>query len=74
MRCAACARSIEKAVGALPGVDTVRVNNATARVSVAWRGQGATGLPQILGAVSRAGFTPVPLAGTAATAARGPIS
>jgi len=68
MRCAACARSIEKAVSALPDVDTVRVNNATARVSVAWRGHGDTGLAQILGAVSRAGFTPVPLAGTAATA------
>jgi Cu2+-exporting ATPase len=68
MRCAACARSIEKAVSALPGVDAVRVNVATARVSVTWRGHGATGLPQVLGAVSRAGFTPVPLAGTAATA------
>ena len=56
MRCAACARSIEKAVSALPDVETVRVNNATARVSVAWRGHGATGLAQILGAVSRAGF------------------
>ena len=29
MRCAGCARSIEKAVRALPGVDAVRVNNAT---------------------------------------------
>ena len=68
MHCAACARSIEKAVTALPDVVTVRVNNATARVSVAWRGHGATGLTQILGAVTRAGFRPVPLAGTAATA------
>lgn len=68
MRCAACARSIERAVSALPDVDAVRVNNATARVSVAWRGRGATGLPQILGAVTGAGFTPVPLAGTAAAA------
>ena len=68
MHCAACARSIEKAVTALPDVTSVRVNNATARVSVAWRGHGSTGLPQVLGAVARAGFKPVPLAGTAATA------
>ncbi len=68
MHCAACARNIEKAVTALPDIVTVRVNNATARVSVAWRGHGATGLTQILGAVTRAGFRPVPLAGTAATA------
>ena len=68
MHCAGCARSIEKAVRALPDVMHVRVNNATARVTVAWRGHGATGLTQILGAVDGAGFKPVPLAGTAATA------
>jgi len=68
MHCAGCARNIDKAVRALPGVLGVRVNNATARVSVEWRGHGATGLPQILGAVTRAGFRPVPLAGSAATA------
>jgi Cu2+-exporting ATPase len=68
MHCAGCARSIEKAVRALPDVENVRVNNATARVSVAWRGRGATHLPEILGAVSGAGFKPVPLAGSAATA------
>ena len=68
MHCAGCARSIEKAVRALPDVENVRVNNATARVSVAWRGRGATHLPNILGAVSGAGFKPVPLAGSAATA------
>ena len=67
MHCAGCARSIEKAVRALPDVEAVRVNSATARVSVDWRGRGATGLPQILGAVTRAGFKPVPLAGSAAT-------
>ena len=68
MHCAACARSIEKAVRALPDIVGVRVNNVTARVSVEWRGHGATRLPQILGAVTRAGFTPVPLAGAAASA------
>jgi len=68
MHCANCARSIEKAVRALPDVTAVRVNNVTARLSAAWLGRGATGLPQILAAVQRAGFTPLPLAGTAATA------
>ena len=34
MRCAGCARSIERAVHALPGVERVNVNAATARVSV----------------------------------------
>jgi Cu2+-exporting ATPase len=67
MHCANCARSIEKAVRALPDVTAVRVNNATARVSVAWRGHGVTGLTQVLGAVSKAGFTPLPLAGKSAT-------
>jgi Cu2+-exporting ATPase len=67
IHCAGCARSIERAVGALPDVEAVRVNSATARVSVDWRGGGATGLPQILSAVEKAGFKPVPLAGSAAT-------
>jgi P-type Cu2+ transporter len=68
MHCAGCARSIEKAVRALPDVMHVRVNNATARVTVDWLGQSGTDLTQILGAVVGAGFKPVPLAGTAATA------
>lgn len=67
MRCAGCARGIEKAVGSLAGVEAVRVNGANARVSVDWR-RGATALPQILDAVTRAGFTPVPLAGSEASA------
>jgi Cu2+-exporting ATPase len=66
MHCAGCARSIEKAVRALPDVQEVSVNVATARVSVGWLGRGATTLAQILGAVTHAGFSPVPLAGNAA--------
>ena len=61
MHCGGCARSIEKAVHALPDVVSVRANNATARVTVAWRGGGATGLSQVLTAVRHAGFAPVPL-------------
>jgi Cu2+-exporting ATPase len=66
MRCAGCARSIEKAVRALPGIDGVDVNAATARVTVNWQGA-ATTLPQILHAVNDAGFRAVPLAGTEAS-------
>jgi Cu2+-exporting ATPase len=68
MRCTGCARGIERAIGALAGVEAVRVNVATARVAVDWRGRGPTALAQILRAVTRAGFTPVPLAGKVATA------
>jgi Cu2+-exporting ATPase len=67
IHCAGCASNIEGAVGRLPGVDAVRVNSATGRVSVDWRGRGSIGLPQILAAVEKAGFKPVPLAGSAAT-------
>jgi len=66
MHCAGCARTIEKAVNALPEIEGVRVNAATARVCVDWRGKGSTGLEQILGAVMKAGFKPMPLAGDAA--------
>jgi len=67
MHCGGCAKSIEKAVSALPDVVSVRANNATARVTAAWRGGGATGLEQVLAAVRGAGFAPVPLAGKQAT-------
>jgi Cu2+-exporting ATPase len=67
IRCAGCARSIEKAVRALRDVESVAVNAATTRVSVDWRGGGHTGLAQILAAVEGAGFRPVPLAGDLAS-------
>jgi Cu2+-exporting ATPase len=66
IRCAGCARSIERAVRTLPEVDAVHVNSVTARVSVDWRGGGGTDLGGILAAVEGAGFKPVPLAGEAA--------
>jgi Cu2+-exporting ATPase len=68
MHCSGCARTIEKAVNALSGIEGVRVNAATARVSVDWRGKDGTGLDDILAAVAKAGFKPVPLAGDAAAA------
>jgi Cu2+-exporting ATPase len=63
MRCAGCARSIEKAVRSLPDVEGVAVNVTNARVSVDWRGRSTTTLQLILNTVSGAGFRPVPLAG-----------
>lgn len=66
MRCAACARTIEQAMRALPGVESANVNAATARATVNWRG-GATTLPRILDAVHAAGFKAVPLAGAEAS-------
>jgi P-type Cu2+ transporter len=66
MHCAGCARSIEKAVGALPGVQAASVNAATGRASVDWSGGGPTDLARILEAVRQAGFTPLPLAGQVA--------
>ena len=67
IHCAGCVRNIEKAVKALPGIDAVRVNSATARVSVDWQDHEGTGLSQILDAVRRAGFKPAPLAGSTAS-------
>jgi Cu2+-exporting ATPase len=69
MRCAGCARSIERAVGALEGIETVKVNTATHRVSVDFD-PAAAQLERIVSAVEQAGFRAVPLAGRAALAAR----
>lgn len=66
IRCAGCVRNIEKAVRALPGIDGVNVNAATARVTVNWQGS-ATTLPKILHAVNDAGFRTLPLAGAEAS-------
>lgn len=68
IRCSSCAHSIEKAVRGVGNVHAVRVNGATARVSVDWTGDDRDTLPRILEAVSRAGFTPLPLAGDEAAA------
>ncbi len=39
IHCAGCIATIEKALGALPGVERARVNLSTRRVAVRWRGE-----------------------------------
>jgi len=68
IRCASCSRSIEKGIRALPGIERVDVNVATARVAVDWN-PAQTDLDAILAAVERAGFRPAPLMGEQAAAA-----
>ena len=69
IRCANCARSIRRAVDALPGIRRVDINVVDGRVSVVWDSARTT-LGAILGSVSQAGFRPVPLVGDAAAAAQ----
>ena len=68
IRCASCSRSIESAIRALPGIDRVDVNVATARVAVDWN-PSRIDLEKILASVERAGFRPAPLMGEQAAAA-----
>jgi Cu2+-exporting ATPase len=68
MHCANCARSVERAVKSLAGVQRVTVNAATARAAVEWASESIT-LDQLYDAVSKAGFKPVPLEGEEAIAA-----
>ncbi|HTP38972.1 MAG TPA: cation-translocating P-type ATPase [Steroidobacteraceae bacterium] len=65
MRCAACARSVERALLALPGVRLASVNPATAHVTVEWT-PADVGLPRLLAAIEQAGFHPVSLSGSGA--------
>jgi copper chaperone CopZ len=69
IRCANCARSIRRALDALPGVRRTDINVVDGRVSVVWD-SARTSLGAILGSVSQAGFRPVPLVGDAAAAAQ----
>jgi P-type Cu2+ transporter len=62
MRCANCARAIERGIGKLPGVELVKVNVATARVNVHWH-PSKIGLDAVLGAVEGLGYQAIPLAG-----------
>ena len=68
IHCAGCARSIQKGIASLPGIDNVSVNVVARRVSVDFRSD-RTSFPQILQAVTDLGFRPVPIAGAGAAAA-----
>ncbi|MGL4636127.1 MAG: heavy metal translocating P-type ATPase [Beijerinckiaceae bacterium] len=59
MRCAGCMASIERAVMALPGVITARVNFSNQRLGVEWR-EGIVSPDRIMGAVAALGFRAYP--------------
>jgi Cu+-exporting ATPase len=61
MTCAVCAKTIERVVGKLPGVDTVSVNFATEKASVKYDPD-ALRLSEIKRAITKAGYTPLAIA------------
>lgn len=60
VRCAGCVWLIERALGALPGMQKVQVNAAARRARVVWD-ERESGLMQILQTLSRAGYQALPL-------------
>jgi len=53
VHCAGCIRTVEKGLSRIPGVEHVRVNLSTKRVSVKWRGDEP---PDLLDALEKLGF------------------
>jgi Cu+-exporting ATPase len=68
MTCAACAKTIERVVGRLPGVDSASVNFATEKASITYD-PAVVRLSEIKRAITKAGYSPLAIAtaGTAAT-------
>ena len=60
VRCTACGWLIERALGTLPGVVSAQVNVVAHRARVIWRDSQVT-LPQLLRALTRAGYDAQPL-------------
>ncbi|WP_410050583.1 heavy metal translocating P-type ATPase [Bosea sp. BH3] len=58
MSCASCVGRVERAIAAVPGVETVAVNLATERAHVGFA-KGVTDLKQIEDAIRQAGYKPV---------------
>jgi len=56
MTCASCVRRVEKAISAVPGVQSANVNLATERATVAFDDPSAAGA--VLDAISKAGYQP----------------
>ncbi|MEY4435620.1 MAG: hypothetical protein RLY41_482 [Pseudomonadota bacterium] len=61
MHCAACAFTVEEALMAVPGVQSVEVNAATHRAKVVWSAQRARP-SQWMAAISKAGYGALPAA------------
>jgi Cu2+-exporting ATPase len=55
VHCGACIAAVERALSALDGVDSARVNLSTKRVAVRWR-PGANAAPDLIGALERIGY------------------
>ena len=68
MTCAACAKTIERVVGKLAGVDSVSVNFATEKASIKYD-PAALRLSEIKRAISKAGYTPLAIADAGARTA-----
>jgi Cu+-exporting ATPase len=56
MTCASCVRRVEKAIAAVPGVQSANVNLATERATVGFSDPSAAGA--VLAAISKAGYEP----------------
>jgi P-type Cu+ transporter len=65
MTCAACAATIERVVGKLPGVDSASVNFATEKATVRYDPATAR-LSQIKRAITKAGYVPLAIADSGA--------
>ena len=59
MRCSGCIAKIERAVGAMPGVEEARVNLSTAKLTVRWR-EPQTTADAIVSRVDALGFEAFP--------------
>ncbi|MEZ5931624.1 MAG: heavy metal translocating P-type ATPase [Alphaproteobacteria bacterium] len=55
VHCGGCLRKIEREIGALPGVESARLNLTTRRLAVSWRGDQAIG-GEVLGRLQQLGY------------------
>ncbi|HKE46808.1 MAG TPA: heavy metal translocating P-type ATPase [Rhodanobacteraceae bacterium] len=69
IRCSACAWLIERTLGAVAGVASVRVNAAAQRARIVWD-PSRTDLPALLHAIARTGYSALPLDAAALDDAR----
>ncbi|MEO8936695.1 MAG: heavy metal translocating P-type ATPase metal-binding domain-containing protein, partial [Burkholderiaceae bacterium] len=60
IRCSACVWLIERALGAVAGVESVQVNSVAQRARIVWNSQRTT-LTAILQALARTGYSALPL-------------